>query len=210
MPLLPDARRRSPATAAALLAALIVLALIAGRNGVGGTERTIFEAFNRLPEGWGLLLFPVLQLGTLLTGPALALAAEFAGRRVLAVELLVAGPAGWLAARLLKALVARPRPSALLDEVVIRGGEAGGLGFPSGHVTIATALATILSAWLPRRWLAPLWLAVAAVAVARLYTGAHLPLDVIGGVLLGVLVGTGVRVLSHVALRDGPAVPVPE
>jgi membrane-associated phospholipid phosphatase len=33
------------------------------------------------------------------------------------------------------------------------------------------------------------------VCVARVYVGAHLPLDVVGGAALGLAAGTGVRLL---------------
>ena len=210
MPFIADPRRRHPAAIAATLVALILLGLIAGRDTVSDAERAVFETFNGLAQGWGLVLFPVMQVGTLLGGPALALVAEFAGKRLLAGELLVAGLGGWLISRLLKAVVGRPRPSLLLDEVVIRGGEASGLGYPSGHVTVATALVTVLAAWLPKQWEAPLWVIVVLVAIGRMYAGAHLPLDVVGGALLGALIGAGVRTLSHVTLFTRWAAPRPE
>ena len=189
---------------------LLPLGLIAGSDIVSDAERMVFEVFNGLPAGWGLLLLSVMQLGTLLGVLALALVAEFAAKRLLAGELLVAGLSGWLISRVLKVLVARPRPSVLLDDVVIRAGEAGGFGFPSGHVTIAAALATVVAAWLPRRWQAPLWALVIAVAMGRMHVGAHLPLDVVGGALLGALIGGGVRALSHVMLSERSAEQAPE
>lgn len=200
MPLLAEPRRRHPLAVAVTALALLLLGLIAGRDAISGTERAVFEMFNGLPQGWSLVLLPVMQVGTLLAGPAAALIAEFAGRRLLAAELLVAGLGGWLIARVVKEIVSRPRPSFLLDDVVIRGGEATGLGYPSGHVTVATALVTVLAAWLPRQWEAPLWVIVVLVGIGRMYTGAHLPLDVLGGALLGALIGAGVRALSHVTL----------
>ena len=200
LPSASDPRRRHPVAIAATAVALLLLGLIAGRDAISGTERSVFEVFNGLASWWWLLLFPVMQVGTLLAGPAAALIAEFAGKRLLAIELLAAGVGGWLIARGLKVLVSRPRPAFLLDDVVIRGGAATGLGYPSGHVTVATALVTVLAAWLPRRWEAPLWVIVVLVGMGRMYTGAHLPLDVVGGALLGALIGAGVRMLSHATL----------
>lgn len=190
-------RRRHPVAIALTAFALLVLGLIAARPGVSETERSVFAAFNQLGPGWWVVLFPVMQIGTLLAGPAAALIAEFARRRLLAGELLVAGVGGWLIARVAKLIVARPRPSFFVTDTVIRGGEAGGLGYPSGHVTVATALVTVLAAWLPRRWEAPLWILVVAVGAGRMYVGAHLPLDIVGGAVLGALIGAGVRTLSH-------------
>jgi membrane-associated phospholipid phosphatase len=49
--------------------------------------------------------------------------------------------------------------------------------------------------WLPRwgRWLVVA--AVAAVFLARMYVGAHLPLDMVGGAALGLGIGVAARLL---------------
>lgn len=194
-----DPRRHHPVAIALTAVALLILGLIAARPGVSAAERSVFAAFNQLGGGWWIVLFPVMQLGTLFAGPSAALAALITGRRLLAGELLVAGVGGWLIARVAKLVAGRPRPSFFIPETIIRGGEASGLGYPSGHVTVATALVTVLAAWLPRRWEAPLWGLVVLVGIGRMYVGAHLPLDVVGGMVLGGLIGAGVRTLSHFA-----------
>ena len=194
-----DPRRHHPVAITATAIALLILGLIAARPDVSPAERSVFAAFNQLGPAWSVVLFPVMQLGTLFAGPSAALGAAITGRRLLAGELLVAGLGGWFASRLAKIIVGRPRPSFFVPETIIRGGEASGLGYPSGHVTVATAIVTVLAAWLPRRWEAPLWVLVILVGIGRMYVGAHLPLDVVGGVVLGGLIGAGVRTLSHFA-----------
>ena len=84
----------------------------------------------------------------------------------------------------IKDQVGRGRPVDLLDNVHLRGHHDSGLGFVSGHAAVAVAIATLIVPYLPRRvrWVA---LVVAAlVCVSRLYVGAHLPLDVVGGAAL--------------------------
>jgi membrane-associated phospholipid phosphatase len=78
---------------------------------------------------------------------------------------------------------------------VERGAEAHGLGLVSGHVAVATALTLVAWPWLPRwgRWAAAA--AVTAVFFTRMYVGAHLPLDMIGGAFLGLAVAGAVRLL---------------
>jgi len=64
-----------------------------------------------------------------------------------------------------------------------------GLSFVSGHAIIAWGIATVLWPVLPRRWR---WFPASIAllnAIARVYLGAHNPLDVIGGGAIGVAVG---------------------
>ncbi len=73
------------------------------------------------------------------------------------------------------------------------------MGYVSGHSAIVFALSTVTRPYLPRGWRAlPLVLA-SAVGLSRLYVGAHMPLDVIGGAGLGVLCG-----LSTSLVMDEP------
>jgi undecaprenyl-diphosphatase len=61
--------------------------------------------------------------------------------------------------------------------------------FPSGHSASAFAAATVI-AFSSRRLAVPAYVLAALVAWSRVYVGVHWPLDVIGGAVLGVLVGT--------------------
>jgi undecaprenyl-diphosphatase len=54
---------------------------------------------------------------------------------------------------------------------------------------VAFASATVLAAYLPARWRSVPFAVATVTAVARVYVGAHLPLDVIGGAGLGLLCG---------------------
>jgi undecaprenyl-diphosphatase len=59
----------------------------------------------------------------------------------------------------------------------------------SGHATVAFGLATVLSPVLPRNGKIAVFGLATLVAASRVYVGAHLPLDVLGGALLGTLLG---------------------
>jgi membrane-associated phospholipid phosphatase len=101
----------------------------------------------------------------------------------------------YVLAKVVKHFVVRGRPSGLLDDVVVRGAAPHGLGFVSGHIAVVTALAVVTWPWLPGwgRWVVAV--AVAAVFLTRMYVGAHLPLDMVGGAALGLAVGVTARLL---------------
>ena len=172
---------------------------------VGAAELAVFRAINELP-GW---LYPpawlLMQYGTFITIPVSALVALGLRRVRLACELLAAGIGVWLLAKVVKDLAPRARPGALLDAVELRGVGAGGRGFPSGHAAVAAAMAFVLVAWLPGRWKwAPVGLGL-VVCFGRVYVGAHLPLDVVGGAGLGIVAGAIATVLGGVPLPRGSA-----
>jgi uncharacterized membrane protein YbhN (UPF0104 family) len=126
-------------------------------------------------------------------GPIAAAAAVLGRRGRLAGGLALAGAAAWGLAKGVKDVAHRGRPGVLLQDVILRGVPATGHGFVSGHAAVAAALATVASSDVSRRTRRALWAAVWAVAGARVYSGAHLPLDVVGGAALGWALGAGVH-----------------
>jgi undecaprenyl-diphosphatase len=87
-----------------------------------------------------------------------------------------------------------PRPT---DELVRVTEHATGFGFPSDHALGATLLFGSLVIAIPaivrRRWLAISLqvlasLMIVATGFGRVYTGAHWPTDVVGGILIGLVI----------------------
>jgi undecaprenyl-diphosphatase len=79
--------------------------------------------------------------------------------------------------------------------------------FPSGHATTSFAAAATLARFVPRKWIAvALYVLAALIAWSRVYVGAHYPLDVLGGAVLGLLIATALRPLPR-ALRRSPPEP---
>jgi membrane-associated phospholipid phosphatase len=174
---------------------LLLCALPIHADSISGPEAAAFRLVNGLPSLPFAIVWVPMQLGNFLVVPVAALVALAFRRWRLAVELALAGGGVYVLAKVVKRFVERGRPDSVLDDVVVRGAEPHGLGFVSGHIAVVTALALVAAPWLPRwgRW--AVLAAVAAVFFTRMYVGAHLPLDMVGGLALGLAVGAGVRLL---------------
>jgi glycosyltransferase 2 family protein len=175
----------------------VVMGALAASRGVPSWERAAFTNLNRLPDFLYPALWLPMQLGNVWVGTAVAAAAALLIRsRRAAVVLLLAPVAAWFAAKGVKTLVGRGRPAAVGLEVHQRGEIETGLGYLSGHATVAFALAGALAAHLRRPWPAVVMIVATFVGLARVYVGVHLPLDVIGGAAFGLLIGEGARVIE--------------
>jgi undecaprenyl-diphosphatase len=105
----------------------------------------------------------------------------------------------------MRAVVGRGRPLDFLPvihHVYLHAPAVTGSGYPSGHTTTAAAFVGGVAPFLPRRARRVAWIAVVLVALARVYVGAHLPLDVVGGFALGVSVGAAVNLVFGTQERE--------
>lgn len=138
----------------------------------------------------------VMQLGNVLVIPITAGVAAAARRFRLALGILAGGLVTYWLAKVVKSLVTRGRPGALLDDVELRSAPVGGLGFVSGHAAVIVLIVVVALSHLGRRARWAACTAAALVCLTRVYVGAHLPLDVVGGAGLGLAVGGAVRLLT--------------
>ena len=172
---------------------LAASAYIASHGSLSDLERHAFSAVNKLPDALSPPLTVAMQAGALAAVAVAAAIALVARRPRLAAALGASGVVTWLLVKVLKELIDRERPARLVADTIVRGDAAGGLGFPSGHAAVAAALATTLTPYLPRWARRAVWSLVVLVGVARMFVGAHLPVDVIGGLALGWVVGAAVN-----------------
>ncbi len=88
----------------------------------------------------------------------------------------------------LKYALDMPRPYTVNPEIRSIGGANGPGSFPSGHAAFAFSYTIVLSGL----GIAPrvgLLVVASAVALSRLYLGLHYPIDILGGVAIGVIAG---------------------
>ena len=98
---------------------LVLSALPVHEHSVSGTEGAFFHAINRytlLPFG---VVWAIMQLGNIVTVPIAAAVAAATRRWRLALGILMGGIATYVLAKVVKGIVVRGRPAALLDDVFV-------------------------------------------------------------------------------------------
>jgi undecaprenyl-diphosphatase len=169
----------------------------ARKPSISGAESRVFHAVNGLPNFLFPVLWPPMQLGNLVVGTLAGLAvAAVDGDLSVAIGVVLASLLKLVTERVVRKemadyLAVRQRPGTSEVGAILRGGDvaASGPSFPSGHVILVAAVATIVTPVLPVAWWwAPLLLAI-LVLVGRVYVGAHNPLDVTAGLGAGLLLG---------------------
>ncbi|MGZ3864147.1 MAG: phosphatase PAP2 family protein [Bacteroidia bacterium] len=114
-----------------------------------------------------------------------------------AISILTAGLIG----SSLKLAIKRPRPFKTYSFIHAKD-NVGPYSFPSNHTAFAFATATSLSMAFPKWYvIGPAYLFAGLAAYSRMYLGVHFPLDVFGGMIIGIgsslLVWEADKILNH-------------
>jgi undecaprenyl-diphosphatase len=110
---------------------------------------------------------------------------------VIATDLLADG-----ASHVLRRLIGRDRPHLVDPDPEPLLAVSGDPALPSGHAATSFACAAML-AWLTPLRPIPLFALATLVASSRVYVGAHYPLDIVSGAVLGLVVATALRLLAE-------------
>jgi undecaprenyl-diphosphatase len=205
-------RRRSSARDVAGLGiglGVLVGSALVARRPRGESEIEIFRSANDLPNGAFPAVWTAMQYGTFGVVPVAAIVALIARKPPLAASLALGGTAAWITAKGTKQIVARGRPSSIIGGVQQRGVEEGDQGFPSGHAAVSTAMTVIMWPEASPRMRVTLSALTGLVPFGRMYVGAHLPLDLVGGSALGLALGSTVNLVRGRRRAPAPEETVP-
>jgi len=158
------------------------------------------QSLRNTPADAVLVAITMMGDSLVLTALAVTLVVAFAAyrrwRAGIAVLLAIVGAA--LFVPLVKSILQRPRPTALYS-----GAEA--FSFPSGHATLSMTIfgiiAVVFADGRPLRTRFAIYMSAAvligAIALSRVYLGAHWPSDVVAGILFGLAMVSVVGLFLH-------------
>ena len=190
---------------------VVVLCTILVRDGVvSAAEQSVFRSINDLPDALETPMVGVQYAGVAFVPFVVAAIAAVLRKWRLAIAALLVFPLKLLVEKVvLKEIVYRGRPGSTEPDAMLRDVPAHGPSFPSGHAIVAFALAGIIAPYLTRGWKIVAYVAALAVALSRIYLGAHNPLDVLAGAAAGLLIAAVLNLLLLPHHRRDEATPVP-
>jgi undecaprenyl-diphosphatase len=134
------------------------------------------------------VIFPDLRLLTYVFWSLLIAYFWFKNERRLALLMAFGIIAGVIFTYPLKLIIDRTRPYELIASTRLLTPPESDPSFPSGHTELSFIAATIVSEFHPE-YGKYLYAFSFIVALSRIYVGVHFPIDVIGGMIIGILIG---------------------
>ena len=191
----PLIRRRCDAWTIPVATTVVVVGMAIVRHGrVSDAEEAVFHAVNGLPDYLRAPMWVAQLVGVLVVAPLVAVVFLLLRRYRLAGAVAALVPLKlFLEWGVIKVLVERERPGATVTDAILRDVSASGLAFPSGHAILAFGVATLLAPYLNRRGQFLAYSLAFANGVARIYLGAHNPLDVVVGAGIGLGLGAALN-----------------
>lgn len=169
--------------------AIVGWSAVVASRGVPGWDAALFRRINAFPHSLEKVVWIPMQAGALAAPLVVATGLLVRRQPSTAIRIAVTGITAWVCAKALKSRVTRGRPGDHIDEAQLRFGSADeGLGYPSGHAAVVTTLASGLTRHAGPGWRGGGAVLVSVVGLSRIYVGAHYPLDVVGGIALGVAI----------------------
>lgn len=177
--------------------AFILAALEVHEHAIAGWEQRLMLDINGWPNRWRMLGVAVSTIGGSTWTAIISMGLSYILKLYrlcwrLAASFLVA----LLVIYVAKHAVSQPEVFHLVPHLHARIASTG-LAFPSGTSTVATVITLSLLPYFSKAWrfILPLW--VLLVCVARLYLGVQTPLDLIGGITLGVFLVSLIRIMPQ-------------
>jgi undecaprenyl-diphosphatase len=149
----------------------------------GDLSNAVFDSLMPFITDPGPFVIPLTLIGV-----GLVVWGGWKGRLLVVMALLLLVVSNAVSEQL-KQLFQRPRPCLALETVrLLVGCSKTNFSFPSSHASNITAQA-LLFAYSYRPIAVPLFVVAAGVGYSRVYVGVHYPLDVVGGILVGLACG---------------------
>ena len=175
--------------------------------GVTDFEKDVFHAINGLPDALFRPMWTMQFLGVLLVPAAVAVIAIVARKWHLAAALLLLIPLKLFFEKgVVKEMVYRARPGTSdcagdPSCLQLRDVPMVGPSFPSGHVIIVFGIAWLVFPYLGTRWRWVVGILCLLVSFARIYLGAHNPLDVLAGAAIGIGIASALNLIVGVPIK---------
>jgi undecaprenyl-diphosphatase len=175
-------------------AALFGVSALVLKTGTLGWDESLFRVLNQVPSAAAAVLTPISRLfspaGITVVVVLAVVYVVARNRSVLpAAAGAVAAGLAWALAHVAKAIADRHRPYEVMAGAVLRQEPAHGTSFPSSHTAVTVAVVIALVPFLARPLAAAGIGYAALVGWSRVYLGVHYPLDVLGGVGIGLAAG---------------------